>query len=509
MTPPDDGDDDGLTEEDFILAVATEVLEQELIEAKLKRTEGRLMLKDYVERRNPSLFRFEHIPKLIDVGQRILDGEIRNTMILLPTRYFKSEVFSRLLTSAYLRRFPHRMAAINSYSGDLAWELSGESRNYFVEDGGRLAVDVKGRGRWATHAKGQLWATGVGGPALGRGFHLGVIDDPTDPEKAHSPAHQKKFEMWFPSKFLSRREPGAQLVFVMQRLGVDDPVDFLFRREVGEHTDLAPLNWHVVVMDEIRSDEPLGRWSGPMGLPPTCTVEFDDRPLGQVLSPSRFSEEEVKDAQRTAGSYVASSQRQQRPAALTGDFWDITDFRTYDDLPADAYNGGKDWDTAYGSDEVNSASGYVESFRGPGAEGTFPVYIHDVDWDWKEFPELVTWMTATPGPHYIEEKATGKSAHQALTRLGIASREVPVAGDKFTRSTAVQPVVTTRRVWVRREIMHRLFWGERQGLARVTAEGLLSKASGLDVNDMFVQALQRHCGRRPAPRASEYKAVRT
>jgi hypothetical protein len=462
----------------------------------------------FVRRRNPTLLDFEHVPKLVSVGQRLLDGVLDRVIVMLPPRYFKSEVFSRLLPAAELRANPRGQVALSSYAAEIAWEMSEEARNYFREDGGELLPETTAKKRWATMERGQLWAAGVGGPALGRGFSLGILDDPTDPEKAHSPTFQKRFERWWPSKWYSRQEPGARMVVVMQRLGIEDPIDFLLRREVGEETDLSPQGWHVVVLDEVRSDEPLGRWDGPMGLPPSCTVEQDDRHLGEVLAPSRFTLEQVKRLQAGSGPYVTSAQRQQRPAKPTGDFWRESWLRVYDELPRDAYDGGVDWDTAYTDAEANSATAMVRSYRGPGDQDSCPIYIEEVDWDWKEFPELVEWLQATKGPHYVEQKASGKSVAQALRRYSVPVQEVKVDGSKFSRASAVQPIVATRRVWVRREALKALLWGDRQGLMKVTAERLVSGGPDLDVNDAFVQALQRHTGRRPVAKPEDYTSVK-
>jgi hypothetical protein len=218
-----------------------------------------------------------------------------------------------------------------------------------------------------------------------------------------------------------------------------------------------------------------------------------------VLAPSRFSPEAVKAAQKGAGPLTTASQRQQRPMQPTGEFWRSDWFEgTYEDLPPNAYNGGKDWDTAYTEDERNSASAWVESYRGPakpqqpGQPSEFDIYIHDVGWKWQEFPGQVSWMQSLSGPHYVEQKASGKSVVQALKAYHVVAYEVPVHGDKLARASAVQPAVSNGRVWVRGVAIQKLLWGERQGLLRVTAEALQFGGEGLDLNDAFVQALHRH-----------------
>jgi len=94
----------------------------------------------------------------------------------------------------------------------------------------------------------------------------------------------------------------------------------------------------------------------------------------------------------------------------------------------------------------------------------------------------------------VEEKATGKSVVQALKVYEIKAVPVAVKGDKFARAAAAQPAVSNRRVWVRKEVLQTLLFGEGQGLLRITAEALQAGQGGLDLNDAFVQALHRHLG---------------
>lgn len=462
----------------------------------------------YIQHRNPSLLDFEHGPLLAKVGEEIIRGVHPRTLIFAPPRYLKSEFFSRLLPGYDLHQYRQDSVALISYGDSLALELSEEARDHFVAGGGILKTGTEGKKRWASSSGGLVWATGVGGRFLGKGFRLGIIDDPVDPEQAISLAYQHRFVRFWERKFLSRQEPGARIVCVFQRLGPEDPADYLFRREVGDGVELAPEHWHVVCLDEIKSDEPLGRWNGPRGLPPTCTYDGRDderRSVGEVLAPSRFDAEAVQRMHRVSGSYVVAAQRQQRPSNLEGDFWREEWFQTYEELPGGAYDGGKDWDTAYTKDEVNAASGYVESYRGIGDAESFPIYIEDVDWNWLEFPQLVHWMKTGKsdvddpnpipgwqGPHYVEEKATGKSLVQVLSAQSIAASEIPVHGDKFARSQAVQAVVSNKRVFVNQKVVRKLLKGERQGLLRITAVALSMSEGSLDVNDMFTQALWRH-----------------
>ena len=458
---------------------------------------------DYVAAMNPrigdqpGLLEYEHIPKLLDIGERVVQRELMNVIVMISPRYFKSEVFSRQLPAYFLHKHQRKTVALSCYADHLALELSEQARSNYTTSGGQLTEEVAAKSRWRTSNQGEMWACGVGAGNLGRGYHLGITDDPIDPEQSVSLTFRRRFARWWEQKWLRGAEPGAQYIFVMQRLGPEDPIDYLFRREVGEKVEKSPMHWHVVVLDEVKSDEPLGRWSGPRGLPPTCTIEPDDRPTGAVLAPTRFSPEEVKRKHEQLPSHVASAQRQQRPMSPSGDFWQKKwfDDQSYLVLPDNAYNGGWDWDTAYTKEERNSASAGVLSYRGPAPKDRpedFPIYIEDVWWDWLEFPEMIAHLQSVNGPHFVEQKASGKSIVQTLAKYKIPSDEVTVRGGKLQRASAAQPTVSSRRVFINERVYDKLLWGERQGLLRVTSEALVEGGEGLDLNDAFVQSIWRH-----------------
>lgn len=468
---------------------------------------------DFVRRRNPTLFRFEHIPTVVQVVDRWVRGEILRLLVHEPPRYLKSEIFSRLLPAYIMRHFPRAMLGLASYGAALAWALSEQARDYFVRDGGTLSATTAGKQFWKSAEEAQMWAIGAGGPALGFGYHFGIVDDPLDPLRWASPTRQQAFKTWWPGKFLSRQEPDARIALVMQRLGRGDPFDFLFAREVGaEGEDLAPENWHVLFMDEIHSLAPISVYQGPKGLPETCTLEPDPREEGEVLAPSRYGPEAVKRLQRTAGSIVAAAQRQGRPIKPEGDFWKKGEFQIIHELPPEAFDGGWDWDLAETKKKKNAASAGIRTFRGlnrldpddPKEERrlprTFPIFITEVWFDWLEFPELVSLVRSKEGPHYVEAKSAGKPLVQSLEREGLAMQEVPVDGNKLTRATAVQPIVSNGRVFVLAAAARVLLEAEKQGLLTIRAEDLADQRGYLDVNDVFVQALARHDGKKKQKR---------
>lgn len=320
-----------------------------------------------------------------------------------------------------------------------------------------------------------MWAVGVGGAATGRGFHLGIVDDPIkDAEAALSERIRAKQHDWWDSTWTTRREPGAAMIVMLTRWHEDDLAGWLLRRE-----DEEPEGWHVLSFEGIKTD-------APPRFPASCVVEPDDRAAGEPLCEARVTLATMQKAQRTS-AYWFSALYQQRPSPAEGGLWQRAWFArggvVFDAPPPDLRSIAADWDLAYTKDDTNSASAYVRS--GVDVDGV--VYVLDVDWRWLEFPALVAWMRSVPGPHYVEQKASGKSAVQTLFGHGVTAIEVPVTtGDKVARTTMATPQAEAGRIRVARHVLDKLLDDEAQGILRVQAGRFT------DLNDAFVQAVNRH-----------------
>ena len=142
---------------------------------------------------------------------------------------------------------------------------------------------------------------------------------------------------------------------------------------------------------------------------------------------------------------------------------------------------GTDYDLAYTEKESNSASASVTA----GVIGS-KMYVIDVDFVWFEFPKMIQWMKGKTAPHYIEAKASGKSAKQVLTNQGINAIEVKVdGGDKIARATMATPDIEAGRVLIHRSVVQKLMYHETQGLAK------FPNNSHMDLADALVQSINR------------------
>jgi predicted phage terminase large subunit-like protein len=274
---------------------------------------------------------------LADVCERIVSGELKRVMVFLPPRHSKSEIFSRLLSAYYLRKYPDQWVGINSYAAELAHTLSNAARQNFTRCGGELSDDTTAKKHWETKQGGGMWAAGVGGPITGKGFHLGIIDDPVkNADDANSKIIRDKHKEWYTTTFLTREEPDAAIVLIMTRWNEDDLAGWLLAEEAKDEDDFTQEKWHIVCLPAIAEDT--------IKFPETCTVEPDFRKTGAPLCPERYPLPKLlKKKKKGVRDYDALYQ--QRPTAKEGLFFHVLQLQIVDAVPV----GGRSvrgWDQA-------------------------------------------------------------------------------------------------------------------------------------------------------------------
>jgi predicted phage terminase large subunit-like protein len=254
--------------------------------------------------------------RLIALLQRVADGELNRLIVCCPPRLGKSLLVSKLFPAYWVSRYPTRFCAIASYSAELAYAHSREARHYYRAVGNALSKDSTAVGNWLTPERGGCIAAGVRGPFTGKGYALGIIDDPyKGPEDANSAGQRQKLIEWFQSVWLTRAEPGvngsagAAQVVVLTRWHQDDLIGWLLAQESGD----APQQWQVLNLPAI-AEPPQQQ----IKFPATCTVEPDWRQPGEPLCPERFPLVELEQIRIRAGSYWWNALYQQRPSPAEG-----------------------------------------------------------------------------------------------------------------------------------------------------------------------------------------------
>ena len=260
---------------------------------------------------------------LIDLLQQVADGQLSRLIVTCPPRLGKSLLVSKLFPAYFLQRYPHLFAAIASYSAELAYAHSREARHFYRVTGHLLARDSAAVGNWLTRQRGGCIAAGVDGPFTGKGYSLGIIDDPyKGPGDAASPALRQKLIDWLRSVWLTRAEPAMVLgpdgreqpnlsaqVVVLTRWDHQDVIGWLYEQELGE----APQQWTVLDLPAVAED-PAERPK----LPPTCSLVPDWRQPGEALCPERFPLSELVKIRARLGAYWWAALYQQRPSPASG-----------------------------------------------------------------------------------------------------------------------------------------------------------------------------------------------
>ncbi len=254
--------------------------------------------------------------RLIALLQRVADGDLNRLIVCCPPRLGKSLLVSKLFPAYWVSRYPSRFCAIASYSAELAYAHSREARHYYRTCGHPLSKDSTAVGNWLTPERGGCIAAGVRGPFTGKGYALGIIDDPyKGPEDANSAGQRQKLIEWFQSVWLTRAEPGvngsagAAQVVVLTRWHQDDLIGWLLEQESGD----APQRWQVLNLPAI-AEPPQQQ----ITFPATCTIEPDWRQPGEPLCPQRFPLVELEQIRIRAGTYWWNALYQQRPSPAEG-----------------------------------------------------------------------------------------------------------------------------------------------------------------------------------------------
>ena len=279
---------------------------------------------EFILRAFPS-FQFSRFSELlIGLLQQVADGQLTRLIVCCPPRAGKSALVSRLFPAYWVSQHPQLFCAIASYSAELAYAHSREARHYYRLTGHALSKDSAAVGNWLTPQRGGCIAAGVRGPFTGKGYNLGIIDDPyKGPEDAKSALQRERLIDWLKSVWFTRAEPGqssdgqwlpAAQVVVQTRWDHQDMIAWLLAQEgQGHEGGENPEHWTVLNLPAIA--EPI---SIAMPIPPTCTRVPDWRQPGEALCPERVPLAVLQRIRTRLGSYWWNALYQQRPSPAEG-----------------------------------------------------------------------------------------------------------------------------------------------------------------------------------------------
>ncbi len=238
----------------------------------LKRRQARRNLLSFCQYTFPEYQPATHLIALSDALESIERGELRRLIVLMPPRHGKSELISLRFPCWYLAKNSKNQVVQAGYAESIALTHSRQARDVFIspemtalfpaihhrpERPGQETVipERQAAHEWGTKQGGSYYAVGIGGGLTGRGFDVGIIDDPVkDEEEATSQTMRDKVWDWYEKVFRTRAEPDAAIIVVMTRW---HPVDLVGRllKQMRDYPESD--QWKVLHFPAIKDDKAL------------------------------------------------------------------------------------------------------------------------------------------------------------------------------------------------------------------------------------------------------------
>jgi len=371
-------------------------------------------------------------------------------MLLVPPRLGKSTEATKAFPAWFLGRNSHKKIITVSFGAELATEFGREVRN-MVNSAQyqdlfpiRLRKDSKAANRWNTDNGGAYIAAGIGGPVLGKGGDIILIDDPHKNRKeADSRTFSDGVYDFYRSTLYSRRQPGGKtaIVIIMQLWNTYDLANRLM--------DLAKADpeadqWEVVRMPAVHDGE--------------YNAVEPDNPKATSICQEMFSLDEWKSIKINVGTRNWSSQYQQEPTVDGGEIIKTECFNYWTAEPND--NNAvrlpqhfdeviQSWDLSFkGAEESSMVVGDVWGFHGANM-----YLIDETRGIWSFVRTLRAFQAFSQkwpqaGRKLVENKANGPALESVLKNKVPGILLVEPDGDKTARLWAVTPPIEAGNVYI-------------------------------------------------------------
>lgn len=358
-----------------------------------------------------------HLMLINDALLRIASGELRRLIVEMPPRHGKSQAISEYASGWFVGALGWPVI-LASYEADFAASWGAKSRNHMREHGHVFDVTVGPKDQekwWQASNGGEMMCAGVGGPITGKGFRLGIIDDPVkNAEQADSQVYRDAAKNWYDSTWVTRREPNAAEIIIMTRWHEDDLAGYVLSKGDG---------WERITLPALA--EP----NDPMG-----------RAEGEALCPQRYPVDELLKIKAETPPRWWSALYQQRPIAEEGALFKRAYWQRYKVLP-DLDRGCITIDTA-GWQRTDTSADYCALAEWGKLGARF--YVADAERGHWEFPDVVRRVKDRAlrrhWPVVVEDVPWAKPLIQALQREvpGVIAWPVAGRGSKENRARAVQ-----------------------------------------------------------------------
>lgn len=435
---------------------------------------------DYVELVHHGKWqRARHLELICDELEKVVSGETKRLMFLLPPRHGKSMSVTKSFPSYFLGKNPDKNVIEVSYGEDLAKEFGEANRDKVSEFGKALfGIEISDTQSSKVHWKikghdGGMLSVGIGGSITGKGADLIILDDPIkNSSEAKSEAFRSMLYAEWQSSVYTRLHAGGAIIIILTRWHEADLVAKLLKPDDGE-----PENWRVI------------------SLPCVCDSANDllGRKIGETLWPERgYDEAWAARTKKTVGSYAWAALYQQKPTPEGGAIFKREWMnQRYKRLPENATI-IQSWDLPFLKSEASAkCAGIVMARHGAN------IYFVDVINDKMEFTETVTALENLSAKHplarakVIEDKANGPAIINYLRNKVPGLIPFQPIGSKEDRARSVTPYFESGNVffpegayWVNDLIEDLVSFpnGEFKDTIDATAQGILYLESLLGQN---------------------------
>ena len=378
----------------------------------------------------------DHLIALAEALEAIESGELKRLIVIVPPRHGKSELISLRFPCWYMGKHPEDYIVQSGYAESIALTHSRKARDIFISPAvSKLFPQVRYRPEtpgqevivperqaaheWGTKQGGSYYAVGIGGGLTGRGFNVGIIDDPVkDAEEADSATYRQRAWDWYTMVFRTRAEPDAAIIVVMTRWHQMDLVGRLLKQA---KENPAADQWKVLHFPAIREGKAL--WPARYPLP--------------ALEKLRASDDRSFESLYQGNPTVAEGQ------IIKREWWQYYKERPQFERIIHS------WDTAFKDKTLADYS--VCTVWGEALNGYYLLYV----WRGKvEFPELKLAAIALndrdkPAAVLVEDAASGQSLVQELERnTRIPVLPVKVDKNKVARANSSTPLIKAGKVFL-------------------------------------------------------------
>lgn len=389
----------------------------------MKAKAGRTLpdLLEWIPQVSPKLMSPVH---LADAGKLLQHYRERpfEFVFSVPPRHGKTVMVTHFIVWALIQD-PTLCIAYVSYSARQAQDMGAKALKIAHAAGLRLSRET--RGAWETPEGGLVHWEGVNGALTGRGYNVGIIDDPVKNRvEAESPVHRERAWGFMRSDLYTRLEAGGRgrhdpsVAVIQTRWHADDLAGRLTQGDVEEEID----PWHTInipaILDEGTESE-------------------------RALCEPLISLARLKKTRRRVGPYAWSSLYQGHPMPRgMSVFGDPTFFVA----EPKRYRPGMGLDLAYTSKTSSDHSVVVTMLHEAQTGAYYVVRVRRRQKTAPEFKdEIRQALSEFPGaPIRIYASGTEKGATDFLRvqdvdargqrRPGLAVQVLAPKGDKFTRA---------------------------------------------------------------------------